>query len=273
MQESAPIHVLVVEDEVVNRDVVCQMLTHFGHRVSAVDSGRAALDALRASDFDLVVMDCRMEDIDGLEATRRLRAGEAGERGCRIPIIALTAQAFASDRQACLDAGMNDFLSKPIDVSVLMDAVGRWGRRAASVQAAGSAQGKPGGIAVLPAAVIFDQSVLAALPMVADGTQPAYGRVVLNMYLDSLPQQLATIGRAVIEGDVKTVQRTMHSLKSSSAAVGAMAIAQCAAHAEARLRAGEHQLSHLPEHLELEIKRLREWLGIQQKNATPESAV
>lgn len=99
--QQAPLHVLVVEDEVVNRDVVCQILNYFGHQVTAVDSGMAALNAVRDAHYNVVVMDCRMHDMDGLETTRRLRAGEAGPDGIGIPIIALTAQAFAVDRDAC----------------------------------------------------------------------------------------------------------------------------------------------------------------------------
>ena len=122
----AQIRVLVVEDEAVNRDVVCQMLSHYGHQVMAVDSGHSALNAVRNEVFDLVMMDCRMDDMDGLETTRRLRAGDAGPRGLAIPVIALTAQAFDSDRDACLAAGMNDFVTKPIDPDALWQALARW---------------------------------------------------------------------------------------------------------------------------------------------------
>lgn len=273
MQEQAPIHVLVVEDEAVNRDVVCQMLRHFGHLVSAVESGREALAAIQASSYDLVIMDCRMEDLDGLEATRRLRAGAAGEQGRTIPIVALTAQAFAADREACFKAGMNDFLTKPVEVDALMAAVGRWGRCRAEVRAGQRAPLADTAMAASSLSDVFDHTVLAALPMVADGSQPEYGQAVLKLYLESLPKLLASIQQAVHTADTKTAQRVAHSLKSSSAAVGAMAMAACAAQAEAQLRAGQHDMSHLPARFDMELQRLLITLGSQQQNATSESAV
>ena len=119
MEQHRPLHVLLVEDEVVNSDVVCQILEHFGHRVHAVESGHAALRAISERTYDVVIMDCRMIEMDGLETTRRMRAGEAGPLGRSVPVVALTAQAFAADRQACMAAGMDGFLSKPLDPQAL----------------------------------------------------------------------------------------------------------------------------------------------------------
>lgn len=266
MQQQAPIHVLVVEDEIVNRDMVCHMLRHFGHQVSAVDSGRAALTAIQAASYDLVVMDCRMDDLDGLETTRRLRAGDAGKSGCGIPIIALTAQAFTTDRDACMAAGMNDFLTKPVDIHQLMSAVthwGHWGRHkpGATHDDAGHAQHATSRTVTAPQ--VFDQSVLAALPMVADGSQPHYGDLVLDMYFKSLPDLLNTIRLAARHGDTQKAQHAAHSLKSSSAAVGAFAMAACAANAEAHLRFGHQDMAHLPGQFDTEFNRLCHKLGRQ----------
>ncbi|MGC4061227.1 MAG: response regulator [Aquabacterium sp.] len=261
MHKQAPIHVLVVEDEMVNRDVVCQMLAHFGYEVSAVDDGYAALAFVRARHCDLIVMDCRMHDMDGLEATRRMRAGEAGPNGIDVPIIALTAQAFNADREACLAAGMDDFLSKPVDIDTLISTVEHWGRRRAEALACDPAQPATWGCQAKDAPAVFDQSVLAALPMVADGTQPEYGEVVLSLYFKSLPEFLAVIRKAVLLGDAATAQRAAHSLKSSSAAVGAMSMAAWAAEAEAQLGGGTHNLSHLPSRFDTEFERLCQMLG------------
>ena len=108
--------VLVVEDDELNRSIVGGLLRHAGYRVSEAIEGRHALAMLPQLDrVDVVLMDWQMPDMDGLEVTRRLRAGAAGEVGKTVPIIALTANAFAEDRVACLEAGMNDFLTKPID--------------------------------------------------------------------------------------------------------------------------------------------------------------
>jgi CheY-like chemotaxis protein/HPt (histidine-containing phosphotransfer) domain-containing protein len=261
MHKQAPIHVLVVEDEAVNRDVVCHMLAHFGYRVSAVDDGYAALAFVSETPCDLVVMDCRMHDMDGLEATRRMRAGEAGPDGRSVPIIALTAQAFHADREACLAAGMNDFLSKPVDIDTLISAVEQWGRRRAEAATPDQAQAAAAGSPADASPPVFDQAVLAALPMVADGTQPEYGEVVLGLYFKSLPEFLAVIRKAVLLGDVPTAQRAAHSLKSSSAAVGALSMAACAAEAEAQLGRGNQDVSHLPSRFDTEFERLCHMLG------------
>jgi len=119
-------HVLVVEDDRVNQAIVCAMLRNAGFRTSTADDGAQALALLACNDYDLVLMDWQMPDMDGLEVTRRLRAGAAGRHGKAVPIVALTANAFVEDRSACLAAGMNDFLTKPVLAASLEATVGRW---------------------------------------------------------------------------------------------------------------------------------------------------
>lgn len=129
-------HVLVVEDDALNQTIVCPMLRHAGYRVSAVSGGQSALDTLREQSFDVVLMDWQMPDMDGVEATRRLRAGAAARN---VPVVALTANAFAEDRETCLAAGMNDFLTKPVLAASLTSAIERWTKRAVG----GKFEGKP----------------------------------------------------------------------------------------------------------------------------------
>ncbi len=117
------LRVLVAEDNLVNQTVVAAMLRQLGHVTTLVANGRAALDALAVDEFDLVLMDCNMPVMDGLEATRRLRAGGAGVRNPGIPVIALTANAMDGDREQCLAAGMSDFLSKPVTLAALRAAI------------------------------------------------------------------------------------------------------------------------------------------------------
>jgi CheY-like chemotaxis protein len=115
--------VLVVEDNAVNQLIIDAMLKQLGHSVTLAADGRRALDALAQQDFDLVLMDCNMPDMDGLEATRRLRAGSAGVRDVNVPVIALTANALDGDRETCLAAGMDDFLPKPVTITALRRAI------------------------------------------------------------------------------------------------------------------------------------------------------
>jgi len=118
--------VLLVEDDLVNQTIVGAMVSQAGYQVTVVGDGQEALRRFQSLNVDVVLMDWQMPDMDGLEVTRQLRSGAAGPRGLVVPIIALTANAFAEDRAACLDAGMNDFLSKPVVASDLLDALARW---------------------------------------------------------------------------------------------------------------------------------------------------
>jgi signal transduction histidine kinase/AmiR/NasT family two-component response regulator len=119
------LNVLVAEDNSVNQMIIEAMLKQLGHSVTVAGNGRRALQALAEAEFDLVLMDCNMPELDGLDATRMLRAGTAGARAARIPVIALTANAMDGDRETCLAAGMNDFLAKPVSISALRQAIDR----------------------------------------------------------------------------------------------------------------------------------------------------
>jgi CheY-like chemotaxis protein len=94
--------------------------------VEIAENGRVALNLLEEKDFDLVLMDCRMPVMDGYEATAAIRDQSSKVRNNAIPIIALTANAFREDRQKCLDAGMDDYLSKPIDLAILLEMIEKW---------------------------------------------------------------------------------------------------------------------------------------------------
>ncbi len=118
-------HVLLADDNAVNRKLAAHLLTRLGARVHCVDNGLEALQALREDDFDVVLMDCQMPEMDGYDATRALRQAGASARNSGIPVIALTANAFATDRERCIEAGMTDFLSKPIDKPRLEQALQR----------------------------------------------------------------------------------------------------------------------------------------------------
>lgn len=124
-----PARVLLVEDNPVNRLLAMALLKRLGVAAEAVETGEAAFEWVQARRFDLVFMDMRLPGMDGLEATRRIRAAEQGGR--RTPIVALTANASAADKRACLAAGMDDFLVKPVDQDGLSDVIARWTQREA----------------------------------------------------------------------------------------------------------------------------------------------
>ena len=120
--------VLLAEDNHINRKVALAILRRLGCESLAVDTGQAAIEALSAQDFDVVLMDCQMPVMDGYLATRKIRAGEGHVRNPHIPIIAMTANAMSGDRDLCLQAGMSDYLSKPIRPQTLATMLERWGR-------------------------------------------------------------------------------------------------------------------------------------------------
>ncbi len=122
---SGRLRVLVAEDNEVNQKVVSRMLERLGHQVEVAVNGRDALERAKAGHFDIVLMDCQMPEMDGWEATARIRAALAGRR--RIPILALTANASDADRQRCLDAGMDAHLAKPLKLERLAEALATWG--------------------------------------------------------------------------------------------------------------------------------------------------
>jgi len=114
--------ILLAEDNDINALLAISLVSREGHKVERVTNGREALEAARAKTYDLVLMDVHMPEMDGLEATRNLRAQGLTD----LPIIALTANAMAGDRRECLDAGMNDYLAKPLDPDLLLEAIARW---------------------------------------------------------------------------------------------------------------------------------------------------
>jgi len=116
---------LVVEDNAVNQMIIVAMIRQLGHTATVTANGREALDTLARGHFDVVLMDCNMPELDGLEATRQLRAGAAGACGAHVTVIALTANAMDGDREACLAAGMDDFLTKPVSLQALRHAIDR----------------------------------------------------------------------------------------------------------------------------------------------------
>ena len=227
-------HVLLVEDNPINQAVALAMLERLGLSTSLAGNGAQAIELVRQQPFDLVLMDCHMPEMDGFEATRHIRAGVAGEAGRTVPIVALTANAFAEDRVACIEAGMNDFLTKPVLADRLMTAVRRW-----AGQGAGHRSAAPANVAAADEGVCFDPTVLAALPMVLDGSEPDFADRVLQMFTEGTVQSLAEIEAAMARGDRVAMQRGLHTLKSTAAQVGANRLAEHAEHEDTAMRLGQ----------------------------------
>jgi CheY-like chemotaxis protein len=117
--------VLVAEDNIVNQKVARRMLEKLGCRVDVVANGQEAVDATAQIVYDCLIMDCQMPEMDGFEATAAIRRREA-HSGCRLPIIAMTANAMQGDRARCLEAGMDDYISKPAKPEELLSKLQQW---------------------------------------------------------------------------------------------------------------------------------------------------
>ena len=194
---------LVAEDNPVNQLVIQGMLAKRGYETDVVTSGRAVLDELDRERHAAVLMDVQMPELDGYEATRRIRAAEAG--GSRIPIIAMTASAMEGDREAALASGMDDYLSKPLRPEQLDAVLERW------VGATGSAAAEP----------VIDESRIRGFAE----TYPEIVERLFAMFVDTTPPLLDQLEAASLEGDDERVRKLAHKLKGSCENVGAVRMA------------------------------------------------
>jgi signal transduction histidine kinase/ligand-binding sensor domain-containing protein/DNA-binding NarL/FixJ family response regulator len=211
--ELLPLRILVAEDNSVNQKVALLMLEQMGYSADVAGNGREVLDALHRQQYDLILMDVQMPRMDGLEATRRIV--EEWPPAARPRILAMTANALRSDREACLAAGMDGYLSKPILFEALRDAILRIESRPAAPE-------EPAGRADLPS---LDPSFVDRLRRL----EVAAGREVVRPFIDDFlreaPPRLATLQQALASGDRDALVFTAHSLKGSSAQLGAVRLA------------------------------------------------
>jgi two-component system, sensor histidine kinase and response regulator len=218
-------NILLVEDNLINQQVALGILQIQGYSVTVVNNGREALDAHAQGAFDLILMDCHMPEMDGFEATREIRAREGASKTKRMPIVALTANAMAQDREACLKAGMDDHLSKPFSMATLQDMLDRWMPKGAQAPA-------PAAPAPAKTAQVIDRKVLDELSKVRTNGKPELLARVINLYLTESPKLLAAAGAA----NAPEIAGVAHSLKSSSANVGAKVLSRYCADLEACAR-------------------------------------
>jgi PAS domain S-box-containing protein len=220
----ASLRILVAEDNAVNRKLVTTLLERRGHRVTTVEDGRAAVKAATQDRWHVILMDVQMPEMGGLEATERIRATEASS-GAHVPIVALTAHAMQGDRERCLAAGMDDYLSKPIDVGRLIATVERLGGVSAALANEPAAPVEPD---AAPAPVAFDEA--AALAHTGGDRQLL--REIIGLFRADLPSRLRAIGRGVRARDGELLRTSAHALKGALATVGGAEGRQLAARLE-----------------------------------------
>ena len=214
--------VLLVEDNPINQRLAKAMLSKLGLRYQVAGDGAQAVDRVRETDFDLVLMDCQMPVMDGYQATAAIRNLPDG-RGKTLPIVALTANAMQGDDQVCLDAGMNGFLAKPYSLAALHAALARYLSHSPGVPAVPSA---PAQSAPAPAAVINRATIDAVHELDGTGSGELVAQLV-SSFLKSADENLARLAAAAAAGDAKALLQAAHSMKSSAANLGAEALAAC----------------------------------------------
>ncbi|MBV7538959.1 response regulator [Duganella sp. sic0402] len=211
--------VLLAEDNPVNVEVASAMLEGLGLEVSRARNGEEALHSAQADDFDLILMDCQMPVMDGFAATGEIRRHEQQRGRARsLPIIAITANALQGDRESCLAAGMDDYLSKPFTQQALGQTLSRWINLPRVAPA--PTEAPP------PDNDIIQQQALEHIRALSPANGDALLERVLQAFLDDTPRHLHTIRQAIASEDAGQMRKAAHSLKSSSANVGAHALAQ-----------------------------------------------
>lgn len=203
--------ILLAEDNPVNQKVAMRMLERIGFSADVATNGIEALKALESKTYDVILMDMQMPEMDGLEATRKIVELYTGPE--RPYIIALTANAMQGDRERCLDAGMNDYISKPIRMEDLHQAFERCPRKATSEDPS-EADDSPGEAAI-------DFSVLEELVAML-GNDMEFASGLIKDFLEDGEELLGSIKTAQETGDNTELERAAHTLKSSSATFGAI---------------------------------------------------
>lgn len=247
-----PLHVLVVEDNPVNRMVLTMLLERMGCTHAVAENGQAAVLRTEKEPFDLILMDVQMPEMDGIRATKLIRAQERAG-GKRTPIVAVTANAMQGEQQRCLSAGMDDYLSKPVRPR---DLLGVMGRLFGAARPGSAAADEPSnGLDWLPAmtAVGLDRSAIVRLA---------------RTFRETVPSRLVALRAALDQRDAPLLERTAHTLRGSFTAFSSRAGVGAAAEIEQRAKGGDFEgaAAALPR-LEAEGRRLLETLAAYEERA------
>ena len=257
------LRILLAEDNITNQQVALGILAKLGLRADAVEDGAEAIRALESVAYDLVLMDVQMPKMDGLEATGHIRSPRSAVLNHSIPVIAMTAHAMQGDRERCLKAGMNGYVTKPVSPQALAEALAKWlpgegtARLAdayAGLVAKARAKVEPA-TAEEPEAPVFDLSGMLARLM----DDEDLARSVVHGFIEDVPRQIEALRRYLDAGDAGSAADQAHNLKGASANVGGESLRAAAFQIEKAATAGSiaDALARLPE-LESRFARLKQ---------------
>ncbi|HHD56543.1 MAG TPA: response regulator, partial [Desulfobulbaceae bacterium] len=258
--------VLVAEDNPTNQIVVKGMLEILGCRVTLAVNGNEAVRMAKEDDYDIILMDCQMPELDGYSATARIRTLEQADGRKSIPIIALTAHVMSGDREHCLQAGMDDYLGKPLQQNQLEEMLKKWLPKDKQQQISTpdrEVRKKPYREETDKR---FDPTVFAKYRRIQQEGQPDIVAEIIESYLKSAQPLVQEMRAALGGGDAESLWRSAHTMKSSSGSVGAMKTAEICQELELRGRAGElagcdqllNELEQELSHVENELQKIPE---------------
>ncbi|RYG72917.1 PAS domain S-box protein, partial [bacterium] len=228
-EETPPLRIMVVEDNQVNQQIIVYQLKNLGYDVTVLDNGLDAIDKWQESSFDLILMDCNMPRMNGYATAREIRRREA--EGVHIPIIALTANAMSGDREKCLAAGMDDYISKPIKQPVLAEVLTRWTPQ----------QGLP----IVVEETSYTKKDAPAAVLQKERWNELQSEIdtellvdLCQLFLVETPQLLQALNDSMVAGDAKAVGQQAHKIKGSCATMGAMRMTAKCREIEAAVEGG-----------------------------------
>jgi len=211
--------VLVAEDNPVNQEVAIEILKHLGCEVDMAGNGEEAVAMHARGSYDIIFMDCQMPRMDGYAATRLIRKREGD--GEHIPIIAMTAHALKGDRERCLEAGMDDYIPKPVSPDIVMDAVLRWFRAEDPATEAGPVSPKPSPPPEENKEDVSESQVLdVAQALAVTGGNPKILKRITSVFLESVPPEVDQLEQAIAAGQQDEAHRLAHSIRGASASLG-----------------------------------------------------
>jgi len=242
-QHLQSLRILLAEAGVANQKLAVGLLQNWGHQVTIANHGREAVERWREQSFDLVLMDVQMPEMDGFEATRIIRREEESS-GSHIPIVAMTAHALKGDREKCLAAGMDGYVSKPVRMRELQDAIAPYAGAERPASTTPIVEGET------IAGINWDAAHEAA------GGDADLLRDVCRAAMDELPQLMQQLAQAIRDGDAATARRVAHTIKGSVRIFEASAVADPAAAIEMQAKSGDLKgLERLVEQLRPEVER------------------
>jgi two-component system sensor histidine kinase/response regulator len=256
------VRVLVAEDNVVNQRVALRQLQKLGYSADGVANGLEVLEALERIHYDVVLMDCQMPEMDGFEATAEIRRREGSSQ--RTTIVAMTANALEGERERCIAAGMDDYISKPVRPEAVSAIIQRW-------TAAANASANSAGLPVTGASgerAALDIGVISNLRALQSRTEPNLLPDLIDSFLRDSAERIAAMRSAEVSGDAKALTRTAHALKGSSGTVGASRMtALCDVIEELSRASSMEGLPALIDALEEEFERVKRALEAEKSIA------